>query len=80
MKLTQALLATTLTLTAAATFAAKADHDTHAKAPEKVVVSTQELAATSEQPTTQVADATDATATHANDDAPTAASTPVASN
>lgn len=46
MKLIKTLLATTLTLTAAATFAAKADHHTHAQAPEKVVVSTQE------QPTT----------------------------
>jgi ABC-type oligopeptide transport system substrate-binding subunit len=77
MKLIKTLLATTLTLTAAATFAAKADHHTHAQAPEKVVVSTQEQPTTQEQPATQPSESTDVTAASASD---VAASTPVTSN
>ena len=73
MKLIKTLLATTLTLTAAATFAAKADHHTHAQAPEKVVVSTQKQPTTQEQPATQPSE----TAASASD---VAASTPVTSN
>jgi len=73
MKLIKTLLATTLTLTAAATFAAKADPHSHAQAPEKVVVSTQEQPTTQEQPATQPSE----TAASASD---VAASTPVTSN
>ncbi|OEY91662.1 hypothetical protein BJD20_11400 [Acinetobacter proteolyticus] len=69
MKLIKTVLATTLTLAAASTFAAPVEQQTE----EKVVVSTQE------QPETQGQAATDATATDATaTEAP--ASTPAPTN
>jgi signal recognition particle GTPase len=60
MKLAKTLLATTLVLTAASTFAASKHDQVHAPAEEKVVVSTQEQANTANAASDAVGSASEA--------------------